>query len=208
MEEQKKEVSAYEKLGLQTSIDPSTIAVIHNSVAKGTTLSELAFFLNVAKGVGLNPFNKEIWCYKDYRGNLIVLTGRDGFLTIGQRHPRYNGLRSGVVCKNDTFKNTQGSGKPVIEHSVNAGDRGEILGAWAIAFLKDGEEFFEWVDFKDYNKGKNTWETNPKAMIVKVAEGHALKKAFGVTGLHSQEDFEVVEGIAVPVRNDKVQTIN
>ena len=55
------------------------IEIIKNTVAKGVTDTELQYFLILAKSLGLNPFNKEIWCYKDKKGNVLMFTGRDGF---------------------------------------------------------------------------------------------------------------------------------
>ena len=54
-----------------------------------------------ATSVGLSPFNKEIWCYKDGRGNLVVFAGRDGFLKKAQQDTRWNGMVSAEVREND-----------------------------------------------------------------------------------------------------------
>jgi len=70
----------YNKLSSQYGWTDVEIATIQSTVAKGTSKVELAFFLSLAKSVGLNPFNKEIWCYKDNKGNLLIFSGRDGFL--------------------------------------------------------------------------------------------------------------------------------
>ena len=69
-----------EKISALTGFRPDEIAVVRNTTAKGTTDSELAYFLSVCKSVELNPFMKEIWCYKDNKGNVLVFAGRDGFL--------------------------------------------------------------------------------------------------------------------------------
>jgi phage recombination protein Bet len=177
------------------------VAVIQKTVAKNTTAVELAYFINVCKTVDLNPFIKEIWCYKDNRGNLLVFAGRDGFLAKAQRSPSFNGIRSSEVCEKDEFKIDIANNK--ITHEFGLKDRGNIIGAYALAFRKDGEPTIEYVDFKTYNKGRAAWSTHPAEMIKKVAETHALKKGFGISGLQSEYDFDVKRnGVAVPINTD------
>lgn len=178
----------------------SEVAVIQNTVAKGTSKVELAYFINVCKSVGLNPFVKEIWCYKDTKGNLLVFAGRDGFLAKAQVNPFFNGIRSSEVCKNDVFSIDIANNK--IEHKFGISDRGGIVGAYAIVFRKNGEPTIEYVDFNLYNKGYNTWKTHPHEMIKKVAETHALKKAFGISGIQSEYDFQEKNGVAIPINSE------
>lgn len=179
----------------------SEVAVIHNTVAKGTTKVELAYFISVCKTVDLNPFVKEIWCYKDGRGNVIVFAGRDGFLAKAQRSPHFAGIRSSEVCQEDEFEMDIANNK--IKHVFGKGKRGDIIGAYCIVFRKDGEPTIEYVDFKTYDKGRAVWKSHPAEMIKKVAEVHALKKGFGISGLQSEYDFDVKRnGVAVPINTD------
>lgn len=175
----------------------SEVAVIQNTVAKGTSKVELAYFVNVCKSVGLNPFVKEIWCYKDSKGNLLVFAGRDGFLAKAQKNTFFNGIRSSEVCSKDSFSIDIANNK--IEHSYGIDERGDIIGAYAIVFRKNGEPTIEFAEFKFYNKGYNTWKTHPAEMIKKVAETHALKKAFGISGIQSEYDFNEKNGVVVPL---------
>jgi phage recombination protein Bet len=178
----------YEKMSATYGLTDVEIATIQATVAKGTSKVELAYFLSLAKSVGLNPFNKEIWCYKDNKGNLLIFSGRDGFLKKAQENPSFNGMRSSEVCENDTFGIDVANN--VINHTVGVQDRGKIIGAYAIVFRKDGEPTVEWVQFDAYNKGFNAWKTHPAEMIKKVAESHALKKAFGITGVLVEYDYD------------------
>lgn len=174
------------------------VAIIKNTVAKGTTNTELAFFLNVCKTADLNPFIKEIWCYKDSQGNLITFASRDGFLKKAQRNENYAGIRSSEVCENDEFELDIPAGK--VTHKINFKQkRGAILGAYAMVFRKDGEPTIEWADIETYDKKKFTWSTHKSEMIKKVAEVHALKKAFGISSLQSEYDFEIRNEKAFPL---------
>jgi len=181
------------------------VTIIKNTVAKGVNNMELAYFLNVANDSGLSPFKKEIWCYKDNRGNLIIFTGRDGFLKIAQKNPSYGGIRSSEVRENDEFSIDIANGK--IKHTFGVGKRGEIVGAYCFVFRKDGEPTLEWADWDSYKRNSPTWKNYPAAMIKKVAESHALKKAFGIF-LQSEHDFEIKGDVAHTIETEYKEVIS
>lgn len=187
-----------EAISKVTGFSAEEIKIVKNNIAKGTTDKELSYYLSICKAVDLNPMLKQIWCYKNSNGDLLIFTGRDGFLAIAQRDKRWNGMLSAYVCANDIFDMDVAKG--IVNHKPNFKDRGAIIGAYAIVKPKCCElPTVEWADFKTYNKGWNTWKTNPQDMIQKTAEAHALKKGFGISGLQSDYDFAVVDNIAVPV---------
>lgn len=186
-----------DKIAKFTGYSSEEVAIIKQTVAKNTTDAELAYFLSVSKSAGLNPFNKEVWCYKDNKGNLLVFTGRDGFLSKAQSNSAFNGIRSSEVCENDEFQIDIANNK--IKHTFGKGERGKIIGAYAIAFRKDGEPTIEYADIKNYDKKQFTWNTHKSAMIKKVAETNALKKGFGISGVQSEYDFDVKENVVVPI---------
>lgn len=189
-----------DKIATLTGYAAAEIAVVKATVAKGTTDVELAYFLSVCKSNDLNPFMKEIWCFKDNKGNLLVFAGRDGFLKRAQQSPLWNGITSFEVCANDEFSMTVENGQTKIKHSPKFGNRGKILGAYAIVQPKGcALQTIEWADFETFNKGINVWKTDPAAMIKKCAEIHALKKGYGITVIQSEHDFDIRNGIAVPV---------
>lgn len=187
------------------------VAVIKANTAKNTTNMELSYFISVCKSMELNPFNKEVWCYKDHKQNLLIFAGRDGFLAKAQRNPLYDGIRSSEVCKNDEIELNIPLGE--IHHKINPKEpRGEIIGAYAIVFRKDGEPTVEWAAYEVYNRAlngnyKNAWNTHPAEMIKKVAETHALKKAFGISGLQSEYDWKVEDSIAEPINTKPIDII-
>lgn len=166
---------------------PEEVAIIKNTVAKNTTDTELALFLFTCQSSGLNPLLKEIWCYKDNKGNLLIFPGRDGFLKKAQQHPKFAGMRSGVIRVGDEWEIDIPNG--VVHHKINkpVDERGKILGSYCFVFRKDEEPTLTWVNFDDFNKGYNTWKSHAEDMILKVAESKALKKAFGMS------EFQIIE---------------
>ncbi len=168
------------------------VAIMKNTVAKGTTNIEFAYFLQVAQSYELSPFKKEVWCYKDSQNNVIVFAGRDGHLAAAQKDSRWNGIASCEIRENDNFRANIPLGK--VTHTFRLKDRGKLIGAYAICQPKGCDiRTIEVIDFDTYNKGYATWKTDPAAMIKKVAETHVLKKAYGLSGLASEYDFQVDE---------------
>ena len=189
MEEKKDSLA---KIARVSNLTAEQVAIVKNTVAKGTTDLELAYYLQVANSYQLSPFKKEIWCYRDGKNNLIIFAGRDGHLAAAQKDQRWNGVASSEVRANDRFEADIPNGK--VTHTYAFGDRGEIVGAYAICRPKGCDiAIIEIVDFATYNKGYNTWKSDPAAMIKKVAETHCLKKAYGLSGLASEYDFTVNE---------------
>jgi len=197
------------KLSDATGYSTEQIGVIKNTIAKGTTNVELALFLFTAKSVGLNPLNKEVWCYKDNRGNMLTFAGRDGFLVKAQQNPRYKGIRSSEVREKDVFSLDIANNE--IKHQKEFKEPGKIIGAYCIAFVNGGEPTIEWVDFDTYNRNFGAWKSHPADMIKKVAETHALKKAFGISGIQSEHDWDFTQEKAYPIDTDvapSMDTVN
>lgn len=188
-----------------TGYNRDQITVLRNQVAKSTTDAELAYFLNVCRATGLNPFNREVWCYKNKKGGLVIFTGHDGVLRKAQENPNFNGVRCGTFHENDNFKPNIPAG--TIEHDWNGHikkkDRGELVGAYCFVFRKDGEPSLSVVFLEDYKvSGQNVWKDNPEAMILKVARAHALKQSFGLSGIQLEYDWTppTDTGVVVPVK--------
>jgi phage recombination protein Bet len=68
--------------------------IMKSTVAKGTTDLEFAWFLHVAKEVGLSPLRRQIhavkrWSKKDQKEVMTIQTGIDGFRAIADRTGNY-----------------------------------------------------------------------------------------------------------------------
>lgn len=204
-DEAEKKLLTYEKLSEMSGYKKELIQIMHKTVAKNTSPAELAYFLTVSQAIGLNPINKEIWCYKDHQANLIVFTGRDGFLKKNKENTLFRGMRSSEVRENDHFLLDMIEGN--VEHKFGAKDRGEIMGAYCIVWIEGQKPTIKWVDFKEFDKKQAQWKVQPAMMIKKVAESHALKEAAGITGIQSDTDFEIRDGIAYG-QEEQRETIN
>ena len=182
-------VVEYNNNQIRTNYNKEQVELIKNTVAKGATDDELKMFLYLAKQYNLDPFKNEIWFVK-YNGKTNIMTSRDGYLKYAQMNDEFEGLISFVVREGDEFEIDAAEYK--IKHKFGA-KRGPILGAWARCDRKGKKPFIAYVDFQEYNKKNNTWNTYPSAMIQKVAEVFVLKRAFGINGLVTKEEIDAGE---------------
>ena len=161
--------------------------VIRNTLAKDANKGEFEMFMHLAKTYQLDPFQKEIFFWK-YSGDTTIMTSRDGYLKIANRHPEFNGMDSGVIYPGDTFEKK----KDGVKHELNVENLNKRpVGAYAVVYRNDREQpTIVVVPFNDYNKDSKVWNNYPTAMIQKVAESMALKRAFSVSGLVSKEEME------------------
>lgn len=189
------------------NFDREQIDTIKRTVAKGVTDAELSMFLTICGRYQLDPFLKEIWCYKrqkkgpdgryvdDPNAPAIIMTSRDGYLKVAQRDPDFDGLKSFVVREGDVFEIDAETDKVI--HKFGA-KRGKILGAWATVYHRKRRPVTVYVEFDEYNAKSNTWNGYPSAMIQKVAESFGLKRQFGINGLVTQEEMDS-QAISEPI---------
>jgi len=162
--------------------------VIKNTVAEDANKQEFEMFMHLAKQYQLDPFQKEIFFWKK-KGRTNIMTSRDGYLKIANRNPNFDGMDSSAIYPSDKFKKTDKG----VKHHLNVKSMNKKpIGAYAVVYRKDRSQPTTMVvPFKEYNKpGHNAWQNFPSAMIVKVAESMALKRAFSVSGLVSKEEIE------------------
>lgn len=147
--------------------NPQQIQLIRDMCARNCTDNEFLLLMQLAKTYQLDPFAKQIWAVKYGNNPAAIFCGRDGFLAIAHRSGKFDGMESG------TRKD------------------GDDLVGWCRVYRKDMSRPFEVeVSLSEYSTGKNLWQTKPKTMIVKVAESHALRRAFGISGLYAPEEID------------------
>jgi hypothetical protein len=165
-------------------------------------MSDFMVFMTLAKSNQLDPFRKQIWAFKNSKGDLVSFAGRDGFLELAQRNPNYQGIQSAAIYENDEYEIDPfpADGGHGIHHRVTKlkkAERGALLGAAAVAYLRDMKPYVSVVMLEDYHRGNSVWNKNTEAMIMKVAETNSLKKIAGSTGLQSEYDWDVKGEVVV-----------
>lgn len=180
------------------------IETIKRTVAKDATDDELRMFLHLAKSYGLDPFARDIWFIKDGSARPIIMTSRDGYLKIANRSADFDGLEADVVYEGDLFKKTNAG----VEHVYSTKGRGAIVGAYALVFCKGkSRPVYVYAPIADYRRNSPTWRQFPHAMILKVAEAQALKRAFSISGMVTAEELEAAQAVQVQVQQANTQVL-
>ena len=159
---------------------------------QSATVADMQYCIGVAKAFNLNPILKQIYFVprrSNVNGQWIEkvepLAGRDSFLTLAHRTGKFAGIESKVEIKET----------PIMVDGKWT--RQNDLVATATVYRKDTERpFVVSVNYREYvqtNKdGKPTqfWASKPETMLKKVAESQVLRKAFDITGLYAEEEYE------------------
>ncbi|MFA7205019.1 MAG: RecT family recombinase [Saccharofermentanales bacterium] len=157
------------------------------TVAKGASQAEFEMFIYLATKYKLDPFLKEIFFIP---GNMkTILTSRDGYLKIAQSHKDFEGIRSMAVRAEDDFEIDLED--DTIKHKFGKGERGPIIGAWAIVYRKNRRPVIAYADLSEYQGNTVPWKKYTSAMICKCAEAFALKRQFAISGLVTMEEMDV-----------------
>ena len=148
--------------------DPITIKLI-KALAPRATEEEFYTFLHLCKQTGLDPIKKEVWFIKE-GARCQIMTGINGYLSIANSHPNYDGMEVEVEHSPD--------GKPV-KAIAKAYRKDRKYPALGIAYLAE------------YASNSPLWRTKPTVMLLKVAKSIALREAFPqeLNGLYTAEEM-------------------
>lgn len=159
-----KETSLTQDTGL---FSDARIALIRNTVAKDAPEDVFRAMVDIAQKRNLDPLAKQIQCVK-FGGSWQYITTIDGHRAIAEQTGQYAGNDAPVFTWHDPAKKS-GAGKRIPEsatvtvYKMLAGQR---------------MPFSATVFWEEYDGGRNNWVSMPCTMLAKVAESHALRKAF------------------------------
>lgn len=174
---------------------PINTTLLQRAVAPGASEEECLLLMHLSQKYGLDPLAGELYLLRERNGKPSYYTSRDGYLKIANSHPAFSGMRSGVVRVGDELlHNEDGS----VTH-VYGTERGDIIGAYCVVYRSDRQyPAYAFAEFAEYNRpNHNNWKQYPTAMIQKVAEAMALKRAFSINGLVTKEEMESKEDAGV-----------
>lgn len=165
---------------------------VRKVAAQGATDDEFKTFVYLCKTYNLDPLKKEIYFIK-YGGKSTIITSRDGYLKIANADQNFDGIESDVVYQGDTIaKRDDGSLHITYGSEHLAFDKTKLTGAFCSVFRKDRiKATTVFVSVREYyKKDAPIWLQYTNAMILKVAEAMALKRAFAISGLVTKEEIE------------------
>lgn len=113
---------------------------------KSTNISLLQSVLNIIQiGLTLNPVSKLAYLVPRYTNGAVqccLEPSYMGLVKLATDTGSVVNVYAELIYSNDTFIVERGT-NPNIEHKIKFGDRGELIGVYAVAILHDGSKQFE-----------------------------------------------------------------
>lgn len=164
--------SAIASMAARIDLEPDKLlSTLKSTVFKKATNDELLALVVTSNEYQLNPFLKEIYAFPAKGGGITPIVGFDGWMKIINRQPNFDGMK------------------------VKLTEDGKA--ATCKLYLKDREHPVEVTEYLDECK-RNTepWSTMPKRMLRHKAIMQAGRVAFGIGGIHDED-----EGNDIQMRN-------
>lgn len=156
--------------------------LVRRLCAPDSSFEEFQVFLYMCKKYGLNPLQKEIYFMKS-RGKGTTVISRQGYLTIANRSPEFDGIESDVIYDGDDYGHREKDGSFFIKPGPNHFTQGPkgLRAAYCNVYRKDRSHCISaMVTYESVVKPTEPWRTNPDGMLIKCAENKALEKAFAL----------------------------
>lgn len=163
------------------------LAFIKNYVlsnAKNVTDDEFKLLMYMANQYQLDVLTKQIWLVK-FGEKAQIYAGRNGFLAIAHRSPHFDGMshKTKIIPAPIRISYRDGNQTKIMEREF-------MYEATCLVHRKDMRHPFQVTVTEDeYSTGRDLWFKKPKTMLVKVAESQALRRAFDISGLYADEEF-------------------
>lgn len=150
----------------------SKLDLVKSMVAKGCSQDEFDLLCHLARTYHLDPLAREIWAIRYGQNPAQIFVGHAGLINLALRSGKLDGLQCEIVDPNGE--------DPVARATVWRNDMTHPIVAE--------------VYWSEYGKdAKNPlWRTKPRTMLRKTAEVHALRRAFALSGLYTEEEMDHV----------------
>lgn len=149
------------------------------------TNAELIAFLLVAQKYDLNPFTKEIYAFPDKRSGIIPIVGVDGFITLANRCPDFDGYK--LTWSDDMVNNSEAKQCPSwCEVEIYRKDKAHPL------IVREYLDEVYRAPFKS-KEGYITngpWQSHTKRMLRHKTLVQGFRVAFGLTGIYDEDEAE------------------
>jgi phage recombination protein Bet len=175
----------------QLILTPKHKELIAKQIAPTATKEELELFFMMAYRTRLDPLLKQLYFIKYGTGEkakVSYVTSIDGFRIIAHRTKQFAGIDEPKFIYASSSKNPT---------------------SCTVTVYKKGSErgFTATVHFAEYSTGQNLWAKMPHTMLAKVAEAHALRKAFpqDLSGIYTTDEMEQAEKAQTPQKPTAAQ---
>ena len=162
------------------------VEMIRSQIARDAPDHIFAAMIDIAKRRRLDPLAKQISLIK-FGGQYTIITTIDGYRALAEQTGLYAGSDAAVFTyageKTAKGKNAPETATVTVHKLING----------------TPYPFSATVYFEEYSTGLNNWVTMPRTMLAKVAESHALRKAFPavMSGMYEESEMDqAIEGTA------------
>lgn len=151
---------------------------------------EIAAFLLVAQKYDLNPFTKEIYAFPDKRAGIIPIVGVDGFITLANRHPQFDGYEIEWSAEDLTLTGAKKCPE-WCEIKIYRKDREHPITV---------REYLEEVYQPARNGYSGPWQSHTRRMLRHKTMIQGFRVAFGFTGIYDEDEaHRITEGEIVDI---------
>ena len=135
----------------------------NNYLLKATPESIKNAIVNVSlTGLSLNPALKYAYLVprvsKEKGLQLVLDISYIGMIKILTDAGAVKNVDADVICQNDKYDFRKGT-ESYLKHSISLGDRGDVIGAYAIAYFRDGGSQFVVMNMDELHKVRATSES-------------------------------------------------
>lgn len=167
--------SALAVMASRCNVDPAKLhSTLKNTVFKGATDDELLALVVTANTYDLNPILKELYAFPKKGGGITPMVGVDGWVKIMNRQANLDGWECDIFPKETNAKPTH---------------------ATCTIWIKDRSHPVKVTEYFDECK-RNTdpWNGSPRRMLRHKAMIQAIRLAFGVSGIHDEDEARDISG--------------
>ena len=156
--------SAIASMAARIDVEPEKLlSTLKNTVFKKASNDELLALVVTSNEYKLNPFLKEIYAFPAKKGGIVPIVGFDGWMKIINRQSNFDGME------------------------VRLSDDGKS--ATCRIYLKDRKHPVEVTEYYDEcYRNTEPWNTMPKRMLRHKAIMQAGRVAFGIGGIHDEDE--------------------
>ncbi len=162
--------SALRVMADRMNVEPDKLlATLKATVFKGATSEELLSLVVVANTYGLSPLLKEIYAFPAKGGGIVPVVSIDGWLRIINEHPQMDGIEA----------------TPVMD--------GDKLTAYTCSIHRKDRTYPTVVTeyLSECKRNTDPWKMEHR-MLRHKAVMQCARIAFGFSGIHDQDDAEVI----------------
>lgn len=140
--------------------------------------AEVAALLIVARHYKLNPFLRQIYAFRQKGGGIVPIVGVDGWAKIINDEPQFDGVK----------------------FTYNNAPEGALESITATIYRKDRSHPMEITEFLDEcYRPTEPWNKTKRRMLRHRAYMQCGRLAFGLSGIHDDDEGEVIAASGQPV---------